>query len=81
MDGNFLTVEDERHIDLLVARYFPDASNVSSVDILSTRDATIHGIGQGPGYLVSVANLIGCVCCLLGDLSQRKSGIKYGGQS
>jgi len=81
MDGNFLATKDERHIDLPVARYFPDGSNVRSVDELSARDATIHGIGQGPDYLVSIANSIGCVCRLLGDLSQRKSGIKYGGQS
>ena len=80
MDGNFLTSKDERHIDLLVARHFPDASKVSSVDILSTRDAAIHGIGQTPERLVSTANSVGWVWRLLGDLSQRKSGIKYGSQ-
>jgi hypothetical protein len=59
MDGNFLASKDERHIDLLVARYFPDASNVGSIGVLCTRDAAIHGIGQGPGYLVSIANSVG----------------------
>ena len=58
MDGNFLTSKDERHIDLLVARYFPDASDVGSIDVLCTRDAAIHGIGQSPEYLVSVASLV-----------------------
>ena len=44
MDGNFLTRKDERHIDLLVTRYLPDASNISSIDELCARDAAIHGI-------------------------------------
>ena len=58
MDGNFLTSKDECHIDFLVARHFPDASDVGSVDVLCTRNAAIHGIGQSPEYLVSVANSV-----------------------
>lgn len=44
MDGNFLTRKDERHIDLPVAWYLPDASDVRSIDVLCARDAAIHGI-------------------------------------
>ena len=58
MDGNFLTSKDERHIDLLVARYLPDTSNVSSIDVLCARDAAIHGIRQSPEYLVSIVNSV-----------------------
>jgi len=45
MDGDFLTSKDKRHIDLLVARYFPDASDVGPIGVLRTRDTAIHGIG------------------------------------
>ena len=69
VDWDFLTSKDERHIDLLVTRHFPDTSNVRSIGELCTRDATVHSIGQGPGYLISIANLAGCVCRLLGDLT------------
>ena len=61
MDGNFLTSKDERHIDFLVARYLPDASDVSSIDVLCAGDTAIHGIGQSPEYLVSIVNSIKCV--------------------
>lgn len=70
MDGNFLTSKDERHIDLLVARHFPDTSNVRSIDELCTRDAAINGIGQAPEYPISNVSSVECVYCLLGDLSE-----------
>ena len=45
MNGDFLTSKDERHIDLPIARYFPDASDVRSIGVLRTRDTAIDGIG------------------------------------
>ena len=78
MNGNFLTSKDERHVDLLVARQFPDASNIRSIDELCTRDAAIHGVGKGPESLISIVNLVQCMKRLLGDLRQRKPSIKHG---
>ena len=78
MNGDFLTSKDERHVDLLVARQLPDASNIRSIDELCTRDAAIHGVGKGPESLISIVNLVQCMKRLLGDLRQRKSSIKHG---
>ena len=71
MDGNFLTRKDERHIDLLVAGYLPDASDVGSVGVLCARDAAIHGIGQSPEYLVSITNSVKCVTFTWGPESMK----------
>ena len=78
MDGNFLTGKSEGHIDLPVARHFPNSSEVRSIDVLCTRDAAINGVGQAPVYPVSIVSSVGCVYCLLGNLTKRKSGIEHG---
>ena len=77
MDGDFLTSKDKRHVDLLVAWYFPDASDVGSIDVLRTGDTAVYSIGQGPKYLVSIAKLVLMGVPLLGDLTQGESGIKH----
>lgn len=48
MNGNFLTSEDEGHIDLLVARHFPDGSDIGSIGELCAGDAAVHRSGQSP---------------------------------
>lgn len=77
MDGDLLASKYERHIDLLVARYFPNPSNIGSIGEPSTGNPAIHGSSKSPEGLVSIENSDGCVGYSLGDLGQRKSSVKH----